>query len=315
MEPVEAIKTNILAIMIDLFAKDKVPRNFSLKISQKIVALVCNVLDLLKPSDPKKKISFILNELHRNEFYLSEYHFKQHLKKIGVLFECKAIPLVDNSEKTSGGQDERPEVLVFPLRDMYEALFSKTDLLDRILKRIEDDEKERMSDFNFFGLKSIRNLSEGTLWEDAKKILNLTNPRELALPMNYGYDDFQPMNPLGSKDSIFKLASKYAKIGVLPKSIEAKFKVSMQVATIFPAQLKDSFTNSQLFGPIFKEIKLLRTSGIQVMKLTHKVKYDKIKLVPLVLSGDNLGTAQGDLSNSLIFHIIFISILLSVCLS
>lgn len=137
------IKKEILHIMIDLFAKDNLPRNFALKMSQRIVTLICSILEEIQSvaTSDKGTINVIVNDLKTKEFYSSEYLFIKHLKQLGIYFEHQTKRLGDRNVP-AGGKDTRPEVKVFPLHSMYTALFNKTDLLARILQRINDDNRE-----------------------------------------------------------------------------------------------------------------------------------------------------------------------------
>lgn len=147
------------------------------------------------------------------------------------------------------------------------------------------------------------NITQGTLWRETKNRLNLdTDPSILPLPLLMSYDDWLPFNPLGSKNRLFKLSSKYSKIAVLPKSLESKFKETFSLATFFPAHLKEEFTINQLFGFLFDELKRLRSIGIVISNKDYQHLCKAVKLVPLVLGGDNLGTHECKIKY---FHLYF----------
>lgn len=290
---VNNIKEKLLGFMLDLFAKDKIARNYALTLSQRVVQMIIETLEQLECVAKDKSIHYITRELQRKDFYSSEYLFMKELEKSQIFFPPEKIVL-SNRLTYAKGISEKPEITVLPLQKMYTALFNKTDILPRIIERIEEIRLETEEDASR-GVISIQNAMQGTLWTDALRTLNLENAAEqgvLVLPLNFSFDDFQPLNPLGTKNNIHKVGAKYAKIGVLPKSLNSKFKTAFQLVSLFSSDVREENGNGPVFAHILEEIKKLRVNGIQITNERYNQTYKCVKLIPLILSGDNLGIAQ-----------------------
>lgn len=85
------------------------------------------------------------------------------------------------------------------------------------------------------------------------------------------YDNFEPLNALGSKATLYKVGAVYTKLMCLPPHMQ-------------PIDRK-WFKDDVIFTPLIEEYNYFQNTGIDCAFLN----FTKVKVIPVLLCGDNLG--------------------------
>lgn len=96
------------------------------------------------------------------------------------------------------------------------------------------------------------------------------------------YDEFEVVNPLGSKTKIHKIGAFYMTLFNLPDYLNSKFFHTHLVALFKIADLVEDTTINAVIEPIIRDMKLLETNGIKINNCIYKVTIGTV-------TGDNLG--------------------------
>ena len=97
-------------------------------------------------------------------------------------------------------------------------------------------------------------------------------------------NDFEPLNVLGSHSGAYKLSGNYVYMPCLPEDVQSRLEYIF-MAMLFFSTDRSSDGNTRIFAPFIDGLNKLQSEDIRV---THS-KYKVIKLIPIVLLGDNLG--------------------------
>lgn len=106
----------------------------------------------------------------------------------------------------------------------------------------------------------------------------------LLIPLLIYFDDFEYLNPLGSHSGIQKVGAVYIKIMCLPDYIASKLS-HIFLAMLFFTEDRKKFGNAPIFKVLIDRLNILQNEGISV----NYKQYSIIKLIPCVVTGDNLG--------------------------
>lgn len=129
---------------------------------------------------------------------------------------------------------------------------------------------------------NISNVMQTDFWK--RKISAISKERTLILPLLVYFDDFEVLNPIGSKSGLYKIGGVYTKLMCLPKIIESQLLYTYSAVLFFTGDRKN-FGDKQVFTPLIDELNYLQDEGI---KVSHK-HYDTVKIIPILFCGDNLG--------------------------
>lgn len=122
-----------------------------------------------------------------------------------------------------------------------------------------------------------------------KKMEQIDNQQEgtLLLPLIIYFDDFEPNNVLGSRSGSHKVGGVYVKIPCLPEHIQSKISHIYAAMLFFTEDRKyKCFGNSRILGPLIDDLNKLQNLGIE---LTMHSRFNLVKLIPVFVTGDNLG--------------------------
>lgn len=163
------------------------------------------------------QIDNILKELSETTFSTSEFIFQKTLKNESIL-----VPLINytlssdniethNTESIKINQTSRFLKMV-DVRSLFENLFKTPNFLSEILIYVEDLMKEKTL---------ISNIIQTPFWK--KKINKIENDGTiLLLPLIIYFDDFEPLNALGSHSGAYKVGGVYCSIACLPSHVQSK---------------------------------------------------------------------------------------------
>lgn len=130
-------------------------------------------------------------------------------------------------------------------------------------------------------LNVIENLEDCEVFKSCK----LYTTEEVILQIQIYYDDFETVNPLGSKVGIHKLGGIYFSIRNLPSHLNTKLHHIHLLSLFYADDLKQVSFNCFL-KPIIDDLKILETDGIKV-EINGEIKC--FKGILAAISADNLG--------------------------
>lgn len=127
------------------------------------------------------------------------------------------------------------------------------------------------------------NIVQTSFWKNKVAACNLKED-EIALPLFIYYDDFEPLNALGSHSSAYKLGGVYVYIPCIPPHVQSQLQFIF-LAMLFFTSDRTVYGNRKNFGPLIQQLNKLYIEGVP---LIHKI-YKKVKFISVLLIGDNLG--------------------------
>lgn len=104
------------------------------------------------------------------------------------------------------------------------------------------------------------------------------------LSINIYFDDFEPLNALGSHSGAYKIGGVYCTIPSFPAQARSMLKYIFLGSLFFTDDRKD-LGNDKIFFPLIELLNKLQTEGINIAFGPYKC----IKLIPFAIIGDNLG--------------------------
>lgn len=129
----------------------------------------------------------------------------------------------------------------------------------------------------------ISNIMPCKLWKAIIKT-EVHDDNVLLLPLLYYFDDFEPLNVIGSHSGAYKIGGNYIGLPFLPETIISKLQYILPLALFFSGD-RDDCSNKETFSPIIAHLNELSNHGISV---THS-RYKKVKFITVLVIGDNLG--------------------------
>ena len=86
--------------------------------------------------------------------------------------------------------------------------------------------------------ESIYNIVQTSFWKKKVAACNL-NDDEFAIPLFVYYDDFEPLNALGSHSSAYKLGGVYVNIPCIPPHVQAQLQFIFLAMLFFTSDSAD----------------------------------------------------------------------------
>ena len=129
----------------------------------------------------------------------------------------------------------------------------------------------------------IYNTVRTSFWKKKVAACNL-NDDEFAIPLFVYYDDFEPLNALGSHSSAYKLGGVYVNIPCIPPHVQAQLQFIF-LAMLFFTSDSAVYGNGKVFAPLIQQLNKLLTEGVPIVHETYK----RVKFISVLLIGDNLG--------------------------
>lgn len=276
------LQTGFRNLALKLYANESLPRNKTQMILDQCQLLIQSVFSELKihiETIDISQIKQLLETLSGTQYVQSEYMFKKSLS-----IEDKIVPVIHYvldefsketkfAESVQIKQNSRFLKLV-DLNDLFTKLFALPNFLQGIL-----DYQSELSKDN----TTISNVIQTPFWKTKVRESQL-NTNTLYLPINIYFDDFEPLNALGSHSGAYKIGGVYCTLPSLPVQAQSMLKYIFLGSLFFTDDRKD-FGNSKVFLPFIEILNMLQTEGIQV----DFGCYTRVKLVPFAIIGDNLG--------------------------
>lgn len=198
--------------------------------------------------------------------------------------------------------------IYLPSKDFTISSFNVLKFVNSVPKLLEEKRIVKMFDVpnilqNFFNLPNIiaelfsyfdtlksctdgpiSNIIQSPLWKKLLDLEKVSDDSILYLPVNVYFDDFEPLNVVGSHSGAYKVGATYLGLPFLPDHIISKLEYIFPVALFFSEDRND-VGNDEIFKPIVNMLNYLYTNGIAVkFKNIRTIKF----IVTLIL-GDNLG--------------------------
>lgn len=104
----------------------------------------------------------------------------------------------------------------------------------------------------------IENFIQGSFWKSRRE---LQHGQRIVLPLFLHVDDFEPLNPLGSHNSIHKLGAAYVSVGCLPSCYTSQL-TSIFLILLYHSSDRVQFGNRVIFQPLIEEFNCLSRNGI-----------------------------------------------------
>lgn len=128
----------------------------------------------------------------------------------------------------------------------------------------------------------ITSIYQGELWKNLKKSFQ----NKKVFPIYLFCDDFEPVNPLGSRAGIYKIGAVYLSLACMP------FEFASLLENIFLAQLfyscdRNMYGNQKIFNKLIEELIHLEQEGISI--ILPDGKEQRIFFTLFLILGDNLG--------------------------
>lgn len=263
--------------MVHLLADDTLPRNKALQTMKDMQVTYGRILQGLLLHQRSKNIgdsqSFNLIETIANpKVILSEHRIIEKIKtlKLDVAY---TTPILDSKRSSPASKIALHVLKVFDVCDLFTKLFSVSKFFNEVVEYI--DTLDNDSDW-------IYNVVQSRYWKSITSRLHLED-NELALPVYIYNDDFEPLNALGSHRGAYKLSGVYIYMPCLPPHLQSKLEYIF-LAMLFFATDRSTYGNGRVFTPLIDQLNKLQ-NGI---KVNHQ-RYATVKLIPIVLLGDNLG--------------------------
>lgn len=98
------------------------------------------------------------------------------------------------------------------------------------------------------------------------------------------FDDYETLNPIGSKSGLYKVGGVYVKLMCLPPNIQTRL-LYTHLAMLFVTDDRKDFGDKMVFTPLIDELNYLYDVGIK----TSHAKYKIVKFISNIFCGDNLG--------------------------
>lgn len=286
---IEIIKFNLLKLIVKMYNENFLPRSKALEILKTTLSFFQDSLVIIKQnldssnSENDTGLS-IIEWLSQPDIVKSEYMILKTLRQLGFfvlpktfIMNKELIPIIQNTETSI--VETIHSVKMMPLHDMFFALFNKTSIIDDILKYINY--------INNLDQNYVYNIIQSKLWTQKVEQINNQDKRTLLLPLIIYFDDFEPNNVLGSRSGSHKVGAVYVKIPCLPVHMQSKISHIYAAMLFYTEDRKfKKFGNSRVLAPLIDELNKLQNVGIE---LTSHSRFNLIKLIPMFITGDNLG--------------------------
>lgn len=231
---------------------------------KEVILSVCNLIEASQLDSEYK----IISELKRSKLFFDiEYHNIQD--EINECMDVDNSVILTKINYTVG---------IFPLKIFFGVLFNSTPFLRDIILYYQILLAEQNNG-------TIKNYVQSNHW---KKIISKypASNEIFYLPLFIFSDDFEPNNALGSHAGIQKICGVYLKFACLPDHMASKLQ-NIYTGMLLFSEDRKQFGNSRVFTPFINCLNTLESEGIF---LDSEIEgYKVVKLVPVLVLGDNLG--------------------------
>lgn len=240
--------------IIEIIDKSKSKHEMKVRIGE-CIARHKNILENFstepKRFDLMKNIGFIIPE----QFEITKTYVEQYVDNKTVFVE-KSIYGVQ-----------------VPLRHTVKRFLNMPGLATKIINRVKKYSQHT---------NVVSNIMQGIYWR-TNFIRNGAN--EYLLPLFLHSDEVETGNALGSHSGANKFLVVYASIACLPANIASRLS-SILFSTLIRAEDMKNCSNKLVFKNLIKELKFLRSTGIEIVVNNTKITF-KFQLA--LILGDNLG--------------------------
>lgn len=279
------LKNDMLRHALDLLSDEQITIKKSLEISKKSFECYSKAFLSLK----KIENQFVEEATNLNDFYdffsdtsavQSEFKLKKALTNAGVYISSSDFTLSSTNVLTFVNgvpklREEKQIVKLFDIRGVLHKFFN----LPNIMAEVHTHVKSLQSCTD----GSISNIIQSPLWQ---KLLSFEKNDEsvLYLPINIYFDDFEPLNVIGSHSGAYKIGATYMGLPFLPDHIISKLQYIFPVALFF-SEDRILHGNKKIFEPIVNMLNDLYCKGVNV----NFGKIRTVKFIVALVLGDNLG--------------------------
>lgn len=285
-EIISELKMKLLKQILHLLADESVSKKNSfdvLKTSFLNYSVVFKQLvqsGFLSPSENACFRDFVEFFSEAPDVLKSEYRLKKILIEVGYYVESrdatihteKQLVYVNGIPKMI---DDDKIVKLFNIAVMLKKFFSLPNSARDVLKYVVDLYKSCDG--------PVCNIIQSKFWKWHLSSCEQT-ATILYLPVFVYFDDFEPLNVLGSHAGAYKIGAVYMGLPFLPSDIVSKLKYILPIALFFSEDRK-FFGNKVVFAPVIEELNRLDSQGITVVHST----FEGIKFKAVLILGDNLG--------------------------
>lgn len=285
-EILSELKMNLLKQILHLLADENISRKNSFDVLKSSFHNYSTVFKKLVESGCLLQSEEICFEDFEEFFYetpnvlKSEYRLRKTLIDAGYLVQ--SVDAIIHSEKILVYVNGLPKMID---DDRIVKVFNTSKMLNKFfdLPNVTRDVVNYVHSLNKSSDGPISNFVQSKLW---KWHLSLcADPNSiLQLPIFLYFDDFEPLNALGSHSGAYKIGASYMGLPFLPDDIVSKLKYILPLALFFSEDRK-TFGNEIIFAPIIKQLNFLYSDGITV---DHS-NLERIKFKTVLILGDNLG--------------------------
>lgn len=205
---VDQLKRDLLHHALELLADENIARKKTLEILKQSFSLYSKAFNYLGKSNIDKSICKEFDEFFSDSSSLqTEYRLRQTLIKSKYYFESKdaSITAIDDA-------NDKRVVKMFRIRDMLEKLLNLPEMLPTILDYINQVQACE---------NPITNIMQCKLWKTLLKT-EIQDDKVLFLPLLYYFDDFEPLNVIGSHSGAYKIGGNYIGLPFLPANMASK---------------------------------------------------------------------------------------------
>jgi hypothetical protein len=274
-------KSEILKLTLKLYSNENLSRSMAHGILNQTFSTYQMLFGFIRITLEKQNVKFTeeMNKLFHfieNFKFLSEFKLFNELEKLGLLvkpydyFIDAKSKIVNDSIKV-----EKFIMKIVPLQTLFSQMFSIKNFLDELINFM-DSLNGSKSDF-------ISNILQSPLWQKKLSMLEKCDST-LYVPITIYFDDFDPLNALAGHAGAYKIGGVYLQIACLPPHIQSKLDFILMAALFFSEDRK-TYGNERIFVQVIKELNALQEVGIPI----NFRQYTKVKLIPILVVGDNLG--------------------------
>ena len=275
----DTVKETATWFLCQLLSLPAISFNRAFTITDRILPIIApllqcaqRMLSLMPDSDEKTEIHDFLM-LFENPFSGVSTHFLllRHLTQMGFYIAPTEIVLEKHFAYVNG---LRKEIFLtcqyIPMAPLLRAFLSLPGIWEVIQAHMAEDTVRTGG--------VMKSFIDGKLWKRTKE--KFAHKDGVLLPLMHYYDDFQTVNPLGSRTKLHKVGGNYTVILGLPPRFNALLE-NLLLSLLFNSSDRGQFGNKACFENLIDEYKTLAVYGILVRG---------IRVFPMLqlCSGDNL---------------------------
>lgn len=212
--------------------------------------------------------------------FATEYRRIKYLEQKKLLIKPKTFTMGTSDNLMKISSPNCPELSVkqvkgenISIKETLESFLKLPNVYDKMVSFIQSEEDIAPGIYT--------SVFQGTLWKSMKQ--NFEN--KTVFPIYFFFDDFEPLNPLGSRAGAYKIGALYMSLASVPHEYSSLLDNIFLTQLIFTSD-RTTFGNEAVFKNIIEELKLLEGQGISI-NICGEEK--TIYFVLLLMIGDNLG--------------------------